>query len=69
MPIVNGFELLKYCSNHSTFAFLPAIALTSHNSREYQQRALELGATDYLTIPYQDSELLEILKLRLGVRD
>jgi CheY-like chemotaxis protein len=61
MPIISGFALLKYRSTHPTFRHLPLIVLTSHNSEEDRQLALQLGATDYLTIPYQQSELLAIL--------
>jgi CheY-like chemotaxis protein/chemotaxis protein histidine kinase CheA len=62
MPIISGFALLKYRSTHPTFCNLPLIVLTNHNSEEDRQLALQLGATSYLTIPYQESELLAILK-------
>jgi CheY-like chemotaxis protein len=62
MPIISGFALLKYRSTHPIFRHLPLLVLTSHNSEEDRQLAIQLGATHYLTIPYQESELLATLK-------
>jgi CheY-like chemotaxis protein len=65
MPEINGFDFLKYRSQHPAIARLPTIMLTTHNSNEYRQLALELGASDYFTIPYSETEFFTLLKLRL----
>ena len=61
MPRMNGLEFLsrsrQLCGDR-----LPVIMLTSRSGEKYRQLARQLGATNYLTKPYLDKELLEIIK-------
>jgi chemotaxis protein histidine kinase CheA/ActR/RegA family two-component response regulator len=65
MPDIDGFEFLKYRSQHPAIALIPTIILTIHSSNDYRQLAFKLGATDYFTIPYSKTEFLTLLKLRV----
>ena len=58
MPKVSGFEILTIVRNHPQFKHLPIIILTSSSDTESKLRALELGATDFLSKPVDKSELL-----------
>lgn len=55
MPIMDGFELLKIIRSKN-FDF-PAIFLTALTDLPSQSNALRLGVDDYLTKPFQESEL------------
>lgn len=62
MPHMNGFEFLSYCRQAEGLSQLPIVMLTSHSSPKYRQIAKELGATDYLTKPFSETELLGVLQ-------
>ncbi len=61
MPGKSGFELLDQVRNSdsSRLADLPVVLITgSEDCEQMRERALEHGATDFLTKPFQDSELM-----------
>ncbi len=62
MPRMNGLEFLSRCRQLKGDSF-PIIMLTSRNSKESRQLAKSLGATDYLTKPYLDKDLLDLLQV------
>lgn len=62
MPEVSGFDILSSVRTHPKFKYLPVIILTSLTDTENKHRALEMGATDYLSKPLDDKEL--ILRVR-----
>ena len=53
LPDMNGFEVLEQIR---TFSKVPVIVSTVRNSKDDRDMALNLGATDYLTKPFQVSE-------------
>ncbi|UYI50042.1 EAL domain-containing protein [Vibrio natriegens] len=57
MPKTDGFEILKKLRNIPNFKYLPVIILTSSNDTSSKVKALELGATDFLSKPVDASEL------------
>ena len=63
MPGVNGFEILAGIRGSETARYTPVIVLTAETNPDAQLRALELGATDFLTKPVNPAEL------RLRVRN
>ena len=62
MPKVPGFEILQQVRAHSNLKHLPVIILTSSSDAETKLKALDLGATDFLSKPVDPSEL--ILRVR-----
>jgi two-component system, chemotaxis family, sensor histidine kinase and response regulator PixL len=62
MSNLNGFEFLRQRLQDERWSQIPVLILSSHTSNEYRQLAQKLGAVDYLTIPYDDSILLETIK-------
>jgi chemotaxis protein histidine kinase CheA/CheY-like chemotaxis protein len=58
MPRMNGLEFIGATRQNSQFAQIPVIVLTSRTRDKYQRIAMELGASDYLTKPYLDQDLL-----------
>ena len=59
MPVVDGLEVLRRLDvRHADRAFLPIIVLTAESSPEPRRAALDLGATDYVTKPFDAGEVL-----------
>lgn len=57
MPEVDGFEILTRVRRHEKYGHLPVIILTASEDPVSKLRALELGATDFLSKPVDESEL------------
>ena len=57
MPELNGFKILEALREHEHLRYMPVIILTAESDPEARLRALELGATDFLTKPVDPSEL------------
>ncbi len=62
MPYLNGYDLLSIMSAHEHLANVKTIMLTSRSSEKHRQRALELGASAYLTKPCPHDVLLDTIK-------
>lgn len=59
MPKVDGFSLLTSLGEHRTAqVFLPVIVLTADVTREAKHKALAMGATDFLTKPFDTVEVM-----------
>lgn len=65
MPRMNGFEFLSHCRQKFPKSALPVIMLSSRSSEKHRQVARLMGATDYLTKPYLEQELLQMLQVYL----
>ena len=57
MPDVSGFDILSAVRIHPKFKHLPVIILTASTETESKLKALDLGATDFLAKPLDQSEL------------
>lgn len=57
MPGVDGYRILERLRTDST-DYLPIIVLTADATRDARYRALSLGATDFLTKPFDETEVL-----------
>lgn len=57
MPQVDGFQVLSGIRAHDEYQYLPVIILTASENPDSKLRALELGATDFLSKPVDPSEL------------
>lgn len=62
MPEVSGIEILQQARAHPQLRCVPVVILTAVGDARIKQKALELGATDFLTKPVDPSELV----LRVG---
>ncbi len=57
LPDANGFEVLQQLRNDPETQHVPIIVLTAWNATKDKVRGFELGATDYLTKPFESAEL------------
>jgi chemosensory pili system protein ChpA (sensor histidine kinase/response regulator) len=62
MPRMDGFDLLRNIRNEPTYAQLPVIMITSRIAAKHREHAMQLGASHYLGKPYDDQELLGLLR-------
>ncbi len=61
MPVMNGFEFLQECRKHHSKAKLPIVVLSSRNGEKHRKLAAHLGANAYLTKPFLEHQLTQIL--------
>lgn len=66
MPGRSGMDVLTHCQkNH---AGLPVVVITAHGSVESAVAALKLGAFDFITKPFEQSELLNVVRKAVRTR-
>lgn len=65
MPEIDGYEALYLLSKNPTTTNIPFIFLTAKSDRSDWRKGMNMGADDYLTKPFKDMELLEVIETRL----
>jgi CheY-like chemotaxis protein len=68
LPGVNGFDLLRQLKESAETQSIPVIVLTAWNSTKDKLRGFELGAVDYLTKPFESTELLARVRAALRAK-
>lgn len=63
IPNESGYELIEKVRENTSLRWLPIIVLSGKEKSEDRIKSFELGADDYLTKPFNPSEL----KLRLSL--
>jgi chemosensory pili system protein ChpA (sensor histidine kinase/response regulator) len=62
MPRMDGFEFLHYLRQDTKTSTLPVVMITSRTADKHREHAKELGATAYLGKPFNETELLSLIK-------
>ncbi len=65
MPVLDGYGVLKILNRDPQVNHIPFIFLTAKSEKPDQRKGMGLGATDYITKPFDDVELLEAIEIRL----
>lgn len=65
MPELDGYGVLRILNQNPKTATIPFIFLTAKAEKSDFRKGMNLGADDYLTKPFQDVELMEIIEIRL----
>ncbi len=68
LPGVNGFDLLQRLKEAPETQPIPVVVLTAWNGTKDKLRGFELGACDYLTKPFEASELRARLRATLRAK-
>ena len=69
MPHMDGYELMEELrKEESEDAYLPIVVLTADTTRQSRERALALGANDFLTKPFDQQEVLLRIRNLLETR-
>jgi len=66
MPEMDGYETIRAIRTDSSLDKLPVIALTARAAGEDRNKALAIGASDYLSKPVDAEDLKSILDQYLG---
>jgi len=66
MPVMHGYDLLAEMKRTPALMGIPVIVLTSRAGDKHRQKALEMGAQDYLVKPFEEQEMLGALKKLLS---
>ena len=62
MPRTDGFEVASYIRNTERLSHLPIVMITSRSGDKHRSRAAAIGVNHYLIKPYQETELMAVLK-------
>ncbi|VTQ00819.1 response regulator [Sphingobacterium daejeonense] len=68
MPELDGYGVLYMLSKHENTQQIPFIFLTAKAEKADLRKAMEMGADDYLTKPFDDMELLNAIESRFKKR-
>jgi diguanylate cyclase (GGDEF)-like protein len=68
MPKLDGFSLIERIRELDLRYFLPIVVVTAHDNAQELARAMDLGADDYLTKPFEFEELLARIKNMLRIK-
>ncbi len=68
MPDVSGLDILEALRSDEEMKHLPIVILTGTESSELRKRALNLGATDFLTKPVDVDELIPRVRNTLTIK-
>lgn len=69
MPHLDGFGVLKILSTDLNFVDTPFIFLTAKADNIDFRKGMGLGASDYITKPFDDTDLLVAIETRLKQRE
>ena len=67
MPIMDGLKLVSLVRNDATYKNTPIVVITTEGASEDRERALALGANDYITKPIQAGRILNMAKTLLKI--
>lgn len=69
MPRMNGYELCKQIKENIDISHIPVILLTARDDEQSQLNGYKIGADGYLTKPFEEEMLLELIRSRLRNRE
>lgn len=66
MPELDGYGVLYMVSKNIKTGSIPFIFLTAKSEKEDFRKGMNMGADDYITKPFEDTELLDSIERRLS---
>lgn len=67
MPRMDGYELLALLKRQETLRKIPVIMITSRSGDKHRRKAYDLGVSEYLTKPYEESVLIKKIQQLLNL--
>ena len=62
MPVMDGLKLISLIRDEDALKDMPIVVITTEGAKEDRERALALGANEYLTKPIQANKVLQVAK-------
>jgi two-component system chemotaxis response regulator CheY len=67
MPVMDGLKLIRLIRAEESLKGIPIVVIITEGAKEDRERALSLGADEYLTKPIQASRVLSVAKSMLKI--
>jgi two-component system, chemotaxis family, chemotaxis protein CheY len=67
MPIMDGLKLVSLARNDPGYKTVPIVIITTEGASEDRERALAIGANDYITKPIQTVRIIEVARKLLNI--
>jgi two-component system chemotaxis response regulator CheY len=67
MPVMDGLKLISLIRGEEDLKEMPIVVITTEGAKEDRERALSLGADEYLTKPIQVNRVLSVAKSMLKI--
>ena len=67
MPVMDGLKLISLIRGEESLEEMPICVITTEGAKEDRERAITLGANEYLTKPIQANKVLSVAKSLLKV--
>jgi two-component system chemotaxis response regulator CheY len=65
MPVMDGLKLISLIRGEDSLKEIPIVVITTEGAKEDRDRALVLGANEYLTKPIQANRVLAVARALL----
>jgi two-component system chemotaxis response regulator CheY len=62
MPIMDGLKLVSLLRNDPEYKSLPVIVVTTEGAQLDRERAIAIGANEYITKPIQTARIIEVAR-------
>jgi CheY-like chemotaxis protein/DNA-binding XRE family transcriptional regulator len=69
MPVLDGFGVLQIVLRNEELKRVPFIFMSAKTDHSDLRKGMDLGASDYITKPFEESELLSAIETRLKLRE
>jgi chemosensory pili system protein ChpA (sensor histidine kinase/response regulator) len=69
MPVMNGFDASQAIRATPQTSGIPIIMITSRAGESHRQRAFEIGVNEYLGKPYNENDLIRLIRKFAGNED
>jgi chemosensory pili system protein ChpA (sensor histidine kinase/response regulator) len=66
MPRMDGYQFATHVRNDAKARHTPIIMITSRSGEKHRAKAIEIGVNDYLSKPYQESQLVAAIEALVG---
>jgi two-component system chemotaxis response regulator CheY len=67
MPVMDGLKLINLIRSDDNLKDIPICVITTEGAKEDRERAMSLGANEYLTKPIQANRVLAVAKSLLKI--
>jgi len=65
MPELDGYGVLHILNKNAKTSVIPFVFLTAKSEKSDFRKGMNLGADDYITKPFDETDLLEVVEIRL----
>ena len=67
MPVMDGLKLISLIRSEESLKEMPIVVITTEGAKEDRERALSLGADEYLTKPIRANRVLSVARSMLKI--